>query len=66
MKLSSLVARLAFVGFLVPLQSASAQEVLVDKSAAGAENYVLTFHCVTGPDGTGLHTGTDVIARQNQ
>lgn len=41
-------------------------EVLVDKSGAGAENYVLTFHCVTGPDGTGLHTGTDVIARQNQ
>jgi hypothetical protein len=41
-------------------------DVLVDKSGAGAENYVLTFHCVTGPDGTGLHTGTDVIARQNQ
>lgn len=41
-------------------------EVLVDKAGAGAENYVLTFHCVTGPDGSGLHTGTDVIARQNQ
>lgn len=41
-------------------------DVLVDKSGAGAENYVLTFHCVTGPDGTGLHTGTDVITRQNQ
>jgi hypothetical protein len=41
-------------------------DVLVDKSGAGAENYVLTFHCVSGPDGTGLHTGTDVVTRQNQ
>ena len=41
-------------------------EVLVDKSAAGSENYLLTFHCVTGPDGTGLHTGTDLFVRQNQ
>ncbi len=44
----------------------SVYEVLVDKSGPGAENYVLTFHCLTGPDGTGLHTGTDVITRQNQ
>lgn len=41
-------------------------DVLVDKSGAGVENYVLTFHCVTGPNGTGLHTGTDVVTRQNQ
>ena len=41
-------------------------EVLIDKSGAGAENYVLTFHCVTGPDGTGLHTGSDLVSRQNQ
>ena len=41
-------------------------DVLVDKSGAGAENYVLTIHCLTGPNGTGLHTGTDVVTRQNQ
>ena len=41
-------------------------DVLVDKSGVGAENYTLTFHCVTGPTGTGLHTGTDVVTRQNQ
>lgn len=41
-------------------------DVLVDKTGEGAENYVLTFHCWTGPDGTGLHTGTDLIVRQSQ
>jgi hypothetical protein len=41
-------------------------EVLVDKSGPGAENYTLTFHCVTGQDGTGLHTGTSISTRQNQ
>ncbi|MBY0398936.1 hypothetical protein K2X89_01480 [Myxococcota bacterium] len=41
-------------------------EVLVDKSGIGGENYVLTFHCKTGPDGTGLHTGTAIVTRQNQ
>jgi hypothetical protein len=41
-------------------------DVLVDKSAAGSENYTLTFHCLTGPNGTGLHTGTDVVTRQDQ
>jgi|JI10StandDraft_1071094.scaffolds.fasta_scaffold477092_3 hypothetical protein len=41
-------------------------EVLVDKSGAGSENYTLTFHCLTGPNGTGLHTGTDIVTRQNQ
>lgn len=46
--------------------SATTYDVLVDKTAAGAENYVLTFHCMTGPNGTGLHTGTAVVVRQNQ
>ena len=41
-------------------------DVLVDKSGVGGENYVLTFHCLTGPNGTGLHTGTDLVTRQNQ
>ena len=41
-------------------------EMLVDKTGIGSENYTLTFHCVTGPNGTGLHTGTDVVLRQNQ
>jgi hypothetical protein len=38
-------------------------EVLVDKSGAGSESYVLTFHCLTG---TGAHAGTDILTRQNQ
>jgi hypothetical protein len=41
-------------------------EVLVDKSAAGADAYTIEYHCVTGPDGTGLHTGTTITVRQNQ
>jgi hypothetical protein len=41
-------------------------DVLVDKTGAGSENYVLTYHCVTGPNGTGLHTGTALVTRQNQ
>ena len=40
--------------------------VLVDKSGPGSENYRLSFHCVTGPNGTGLHTGTSASVRQNQ
>ncbi len=58
-------------GTASPLVSVNASsgtvfDVLVDKSGAGGENYTLTFHCVTGPNGTGLHTGTDVVTRQNQ
>jgi hypothetical protein len=45
---------------------AGTYEVLIDKSATGTESYVLTFHCLTGPGGTGIHTGTDIIVRQNQ
>jgi hypothetical protein len=41
-------------------------DVLVDKSAAGADAYTLDFHCVTGPDGSGEHTGTTITIRQNQ
>lgn len=45
---------------------AGVYDVLVDKTAAGAETYTLTFHCVTGPNGTGLHTGTEIVTRQSQ
>jgi hypothetical protein len=41
-------------------------EVLVDKSGAGAEGYSLTYHCLAGTDGTGIHTGTTISAVQNQ
>jgi hypothetical protein len=46
--------------------AAGVYDVLVFKTAAGAESYSLTFHCMTGPDGTGDHTGTSVTTRQNQ
>jgi hypothetical protein len=41
-------------------------DVLVYKSGSGAESYTFTFHCTTGPDGGGLHTGTAITTRQNQ
>jgi hypothetical protein len=41
-------------------------DVLVDKSGASAETYTLTYHCYTGADGTGDHTGTTLVTRQNQ
>jgi hypothetical protein len=41
-------------------------DVLVSKSAAGAEAYTLTFHCMTGPGGSGGHTGTSIFPRQDQ
>ena len=40
--------------------------VFVSKFGPGAENYTLTFHCLTEPNGAGLHTGTTIVFRQNQ
>ncbi|MGR8934209.1 MAG: hypothetical protein ACU837_07450 [Gammaproteobacteria bacterium] len=37
--------------------------VVVDKTKAGAENYSMQYHCLSK---TGEHTGTSLIARQNQ
>jgi hypothetical protein len=45
---------------------AGAYLVLVDKSAAGAETYTLEYHCFTGANGTGAHTGTALTTLQNQ
>jgi hypothetical protein len=41
-------------------------DVLVNKTAAGAEAYTLQFHCTTGANGGGDHTGTEIVARQSQ
>jgi hypothetical protein len=41
-------------------------DVFVSKAAGGAINYTLTYHCMTGPNGGGLHTGTGIVFRQNQ
>jgi hypothetical protein len=38
----------------------------VTKAGTGAVNYTLTFHCTTGANGSGLHTGTTIVFRQNQ
>jgi hypothetical protein len=46
--------------------TAGVYEVLVDKSDAGAETYRLSFHCQTGANGGGVHTGTSIAIRQNQ
>lgn len=40
--------------------------VLVTKTGAGAKLYSLSYHCTTGPDGSGSHTGTLLSVRQNQ
>ena len=45
---------------------AGVYNVLVDKTGAGAESYTLTYHCYTGPNGTGIHTGTTLTTLQNQ
>jgi hypothetical protein len=41
-------------------------DVLVYKTASGIESYTLTFHCYTGPDGSGDHTGSAITTKQNQ
>jgi hypothetical protein len=41
-------------------------DVLVDKTAASVVTYTLTFHCMTGANGTGVHTDTEIVNRQNQ
>ncbi|MDO9103471.1 MAG: hypothetical protein Q7U57_00780 [Methylovulum sp.] len=35
----------------------------VDKTAAGAENYLIEYHCITGDN---QHTGTDIFSLTNQ
>lgn len=40
--------------------------VFVSKAGSGVLNYTLTYHCMTGADGGGLHTGTTIVFRQNQ
>lgn len=40
--------------------------VFVSKTGSGAVNYTLSFHCMTGQNGGGLHTGTIIVFRQNQ
>ena len=41
-------------------------DVLVYKIGAGADSYTLTYHCYTGVNGTGIHTGTAIVRGQNQ
>ena len=40
--------------------------VFVTKAGGGPVNYTLSFHCMTGQNGGGLHTGTTIVFRQNQ
>lgn len=40
--------------------------VFVSKAVSGLLNYTFTYHCMTGADGSGLHTGTTIVFRQNQ
>ncbi len=52
--------------FIYSNEGAGVYHVLVDKSGAGAKFYQLTYHCWTGPDGTGVHTGSALVTRQSQ
>lgn len=45
---------------------AGSYNVFVRKTGVAAENYTLSYHCWTGLNGTGLHTGTDLVQGQNQ
>jgi hypothetical protein len=40
--------------------------VFLTKAGGGAVNYTLSFHCMTGANGSGLHTGTTIVSRQSQ
>jgi hypothetical protein len=39
-------------------------DVSIVKAQSGGANYTLTYHCMTGINGGGLHTGTDIIFQQ--
>jgi hypothetical protein len=41
-------------------------DVFVSKVGDGVVNYTLSYHCMTGEAGSGLHTGTTIVFRQNQ
>lgn len=41
-------------------------DVFVSKAGSGVLSYSFTYHCMTGADGSGLHTGTTIVFRQNQ
>jgi hypothetical protein len=43
---------------------AGSYNVFVSKSQSGVANYILDYHCMTGPNGGGLHTGTNITTRQ--
>jgi hypothetical protein len=45
---------------------AGVYHVYIRKSAAGSEIYTLSFHCKTAADGSGAHTGTVIVIKQNQ
>jgi len=47
-------------------EGAGVYHVLVDKTGAGPKFYQLTYHCWTGPGGTGIHTGSSHSVRQDQ
>lgn len=57
----------AVLGPMVSVNGADGvYNVFVAKAGGGAVNYTLTYHCMTGPNGTGLHTGSLIVFRQNQ
>lgn len=39
-------------------------DIFVNKAATGAVNYTLQFHCMTGVNGGGIHTGSDIVIKQ--
>lgn len=45
---------------------AGVYNVYTSKSKSGAEIYTLSFHCMTGATGGGVHTGTRIVIKQNQ
>lgn len=45
---------------------AGVYDVYVTKAGASGQDYTLSYHCVTGPNGSGIHTGSSLTTRQNQ
>ncbi|WP_052808163.1 hypothetical protein [Methyloterricola oryzae] len=56
----------AYGAFVFVNGGAGVYNLSVAHTAAAADTYQVQFHCMTGNNGTGVHTGTAVSNKQNQ
>lgn len=56
----------AYGPFVFVNGGAGVYNLSVAHTAAAADTYQVQFHCMTGNNGGGVHTGTSIVNRQNQ